>query len=153
MHPTKTRLVRFLAPSRSPALKPETFDLLGFTHYWGRSRHGRWVIKRKTAKDRFRHSLMSIKHWCRRHRHEPLADQYNALCRKLMGYYGYYGITGNSRTLNHFRYRVERVWIKWLKRRSQRSRLPWKRAESLLARYPLPPARVVHLIYRSAANL
>lgn len=149
LHPTKTRLVHFTAPYRHPAVKAETFDLLGFTHYWGRSRAGRWVIKRKTARDRFRRSLANVKRWCRRYRHESLADQHHALCRKLLGYYGYYGITGNSRALNSFRYRVERMWIKWLGRRSQRSRLSWDRAENLLARYPLPPARVVHSLYRS----
>lgn len=153
LHPTKTRLVRFTAPFRHKAVKPETFDLLGFTHYWGRSRHGRWVIKRKTAKERFRRSLANVKRWCRHHRHESLAEQHRVLCRKLLGHYGYYGITGNSRALNSFRYRVERTWIKWLGRRSQRGRLPWERAERLLRRYHLPPVRIVHSVYRSRATL
>jgi group II intron reverse transcriptase/maturase len=149
LHSTKTCLVRFIAPARQPQCKPETFDLLGFTHYWGLSRRGQWIIKRRTSKARFRRSLANVKRWCRQHRHKPLADQHRALSRKLLGYYGYYGITGNSRALNCFRYHVERVWIKWLGRRSQRARLPWDRAGKLLARYPLPPARIVHSVYRS----
>lgn len=154
LHPVKTRLVRFGKPDWPPSgQKPETFDLLGFTHYWGRSRQGRWIIKRKTAKDRFRRSLQRVKHWCQRHRHEPLAEQHDALCRKLNGYYGYYGITGNSRALNRFRHRVERIWLKWLGRRSQRARIAWDRAGRILHRHPLPPARIVHSIYRSAAKL
>ena len=153
LHPEKTRLIQFTAPNRYPMLKPETFDLLGFTHYWGRSRRGLWVIKRKTAKDRYCRSLANIKHWCRQHRHDSLGDQHRALSRKLIGHYGYYGITGNSRALNRFRHRVERMWLKWLGRRSQRARFTWERAEQLLERYPLPPARVVHSVYRSRAKL
>jgi RNA-directed DNA polymerase len=153
LHPSKTRLIRFIRPDRQPSLKPETFDLLGFTHYWGRSRRGRWIIKRKTAKDRLCRSLKRVTLWCRQHRHNALAEQHDALCRKLKGHYGYYGITGNIQALNKFRYRVERIWIKWLGRRSQRARIAWDRAELLLSRFPLPPARVVHSVYRSVANL
>src|SRR5699024_4930712 len=98
-----------------------SFDLLGFTHYWGKSRRGRWIIQRKTAKDRFRRSLRAFAMWCKRHRHQPVATQHYLLGRKLMGYYAYYGIRGNAKQLRCMRYRVERAWIKWLSRRSQRA--------------------------------
>ena len=111
------------------------------------------MIKRKTAKDRYRRSLANIKRWCRQHRHDSIGSQHHALSLKLLGHYGYYGITVNSSSLNNFRYQVERLWIKWLGRRSQRARLAWERAERLLERYPLPLARVVLSVYRPRANL
>jgi RNA-directed DNA polymerase len=91
----------------------------------------------------------SIGRWCRGHRHLPVAEQQAVLRQKLLGHYGYYGITGNARWLANMLHEVKRVWHKWLARRG--SRLNWERADRLLARYPLPPIRVVHSVY--AANL
>jgi len=144
LHPRKTRLVRCYAPREGESHAGSSFDLLGFTHYWGKSRRGAWTLKRKTAKDRLARTLRSIKHWCRRHRHEPLEQQHLALTRKLRGHYAYYGISGNARALANFRFWAERTWIKWLGRRSQRGRMNWDRAASFVARFPLPPARIVH---------
>jgi hypothetical protein len=142
LHPIKTQLVGF-KPPRNPDDPPGSFDLLGFTHYWGKSRYGRWIIQRKTAKDRFRRSLRAFAFWCKRHRHDPVPVQHRMLWRKLSGYYAYYGIRGNAQQLRCMRYRVERAWIKWLSRRSQRAKLDWVQASRLLERYPLPPARLV----------
>ena len=122
--------------------------MLGFTHYWGRSRKGRWIVKRKTAKDRLSRALRGIGHWCRNRRHWKLRDQQAGLSRKLRGHYAYYGITGNFQALNRFRFEVERLWRKWLGRRSWRGRMTWDRFARLRNTYPLPAARVVHSVYR-----
>src|SRR5512135_389867 len=121
IHPEKTRLVPFERPSdrpqpsATPARTPAgTFDLLGFTHYWGRSRRGRWVVKRKTSKSRFRRGLAAMAQWCRMNRHRALADQHQALSQKLRGHFAYYGITGNADALNRFQRRVIGLWRKWL---------------------------------------
>ena len=155
LHPAKTRLVRFTQPpyrdppkGRDPSSRPGTFDLLGFTHYWGRSLRGNWVVKRKTARDRLSRSLHTINQWCRKYRHRSLADQHRALCRKLQGHYAYYGITGNYAALRCFWQGVQRRWKKWLSRRSQRAYLDWPRFRRLLERYPLPLPVVVHSVYR-----
>lgn len=137
LHPDKTRLVRFVPPPRRKEGEEYSFDLLGFTHYWGKSRQGRWVIKRKTAKDRLQRALKRVKEWCRKRRHDPVRDQYVALCRKLQGHYGYYGIIGNRPALFRFRMEVIRIWVKWLGRRSQRG-LKWRDAIPLLVRLHLP---------------
>ena len=155
LHPEKTRLVDFRSPhwqAQSGSQSERSFALLGFTHYWGRSRKGRWVVQRKTARDRFTRGVREIGRWCRAHRHWPVADQQAALSRKLQGHYAYYGITGNARALGRFHYEVRRAWRKWLHRRSWRTRMTWERFVCLTERYPLPPPRVVHSIYRRAAT-
>jgi len=137
LHPEKTRLVDFRSPPRQRSggsQRERSFDMLGFTHLWGRSRKGRWVVQRKTAKSRFSRALRRVGQWCRDHRHLPVAAQQRTLSRKLRGHCAYYGITGNAKALSRFRYEVHRRWRKWLNRRSH-------------ARYPLPPMRVVHSVY------
>jgi group II intron reverse transcriptase/maturase len=151
LHPDKTRLVDFRRPDRRalPSFdnsdarsRPGTFDLLGFTHYWAKSRKGYWVVKQKTAADRLRRSIKRIAVWCRRYRHEPVRDQWTALKRKMLGHYGYFGITGNYPALHNFSVRVTGAWRKWLSRRSQRAWISVEKMKRLLERYPLPRPRL-----------
>ena len=153
LHPEKTRLVHFKKPPRKErgggeGTGPGTFDFLGFTHYWGRSRSGNPVVKRRTATKNFTRSLRKVAEWCRKHRHMGVLAQALSLRPKLQGHYGYYGITGNFKALDQFAYQVRRTWRKWLARRSQRARMDWERFNRLLEQYPLPPPRVVHSVYR-----
>jgi group II intron reverse transcriptase/maturase len=150
LHPEKTRLVDFRQPDTRDAspeggdarTRPGSFDLLGFTHYWAKSRTGHWVVKQKTARDRFQRALKRIADWCRRQRHEPVREQWFAVRRKLLGHYGYFGLIGNSPALYNFRHRVVCAWRKWLSRRSQRAYISWDRMGSLLRHYPLPQPRL-----------
>jgi RNA-directed DNA polymerase len=151
LHPEKTRLVDFRRPDRRALPSPDngdmrsqpgTFDLLGFTHYWAKSRKGYWVVKQKTAAARLRRALKRIADWCRLHRHEPVRDQWTALKRKLLGHYGYFGITGNYPALHNFSVRVIGAWRKWLSRRSQRAWISVEKMKRLLERYPLPQPRI-----------
>lgn len=148
LHPDKTRLVRFGRPGRreSPTRlgRPGTFDLLGFTHYWGKARNGSWALKRKTSKDRIRRSLKRVNEWCRQHRHYPRPWQHEQLSRKLQGYDNYYGITGNFEALQQFRRGVQRIWREWLNRRSQRKRVTWERFYQYLRNNPLPRPSITH---------
>ena len=151
LHPEKTRLLDFRSPWTWGS-DPGSFDLLGFTHYWGKSRRGAPVIQRKTAKSRFRRALRSTSEWCRVHRHAPIAVQHEALCRKYRGHCAYYGITGNVRALAIFRHMMLQTWRKWLRRRSNKARKSWQWFDQLIERYPLPPVRVVHSVYRAVAS-
>jgi group II intron reverse transcriptase/maturase len=151
VHPDKTRLVSFQRPRQRPGVNsaappPGTFDLLGFTHYWGRSRRGFWTIQRKTASDRFRRAVRKIAQWCRINRHEPVSAQHITLSRKLTGHDAYYGITGNYRMLQRLRFVAGKLWRYWLARRRAGS-LAWDAFNVLCQRYPLPRARVVHSVY------
>jgi group II intron reverse transcriptase/maturase len=159
LHPEKTKVILFHRPQlRYPGKPPGpnvgggTFDLLGFTHYWGRSRGGSWVLKRQTAKTRLRRSIHRVAQWCRKHRHAAVAWQHRELVRKMRGHYAYYGITGNALQMSRFFYEVRRAWRKWLHRRSPHSGMTWERYACLLKRYPLPRVQIVHSIYRRAAN-
>jgi len=147
LHPEKTRLVEFRRPDlRSPLRggrgRPGTFDLLGFSHYWGKSQQRKWVVKRKTACDRFSRALKRVAEWCRLHRHDSVAQQWQTLQQKLRGHFGYYGIVGNFEALARFHWGVRRAWQKWLSRRSQRAGMPWEHMARLLERYPLLEPRI-----------
>jgi RNA-directed DNA polymerase len=153
LHTEKTRLVPFGQPmepggnSGGEGTPPGTFDFLGFTHYWGKSRNGRWVIRRQTSRKRFSRSLKAVNQWCRNNLHEPLRVQVEALGRKLKGHFGYYGITGNYQALARYRLEVIRVWRKWLARRGDPQGMSWERMTRLLQFYYLPPARIVHSVF------
>ena len=146
LHPDKTRLVTFHRPGRSDGDDdgPGTFDLLGFTHHWGLSRKGKWVVKKRTAKDRISRTLRRIAEWCRKHRHDDVEEQHRALARKLNGHYAYFGVTSNYPALARVAHEVEAIWRKWLSRRSQKGCLNWEAMHRLLERFPLPQPRIVH---------
>jgi len=148
MHPGKTRLVRFERPPRRSNPKrgerPETFDFLGFTHYWGKSRKGNWVVKHKTQRVRLSRTLKRIATWCRKNRHEPVAEQHRVLSAKLRGHDAYYGVVGNRRSLSSLRHQVERIWRTWLSRRSDKGRINWDKMVRILGCYPLPSPRIHH---------
>jgi len=152
LHPEKTRLVKFIRPHRHEPPKDSdtgSFELLGFTHVWGKSRKNSWVVKRQTARGRFGRALQRVSQWCRTHLHDQLSKQHEHLVRMLRGHYGYFGITGNANALSRFLHEVTRVWQKWLTRRSGRGAMPWPRFRRVLKRYPLPPPVAVHSVCRT----
>ncbi len=149
IHPEKTVLIEFKRPpSREPsALGKGTFDFLGFTHYWAKTRRGYWVIKRKTVGKRLRRFMKAIWLWCRENRHQPLQEQYRILCSKLRGYYQYYGIRGNFRVLEAVFRHTHRAWRYWLSRRSHKGHINWQKFVALVHdKLPLPKPRIIHSI-------
>lgn len=150
LHPEKTRLIEFRPPTNrgKNSELPGTFDLLGFTHYWGRSRKGAWAVKRQTSPKRMNRGLKAMAEWCRRHLHLPVREQHHKLSEKLRGHCAYYGITGNSLSLSAFRMRVHRIWRYWLSRRNRKRSMTWDCFNRLLERYPLPAAVAVHSVCR-----
>jgi len=147
LHPDKTRIVPFgprvWAEWRvGRGQKPGTFDFLGFTHHGGRTRAGRYGLRRKTIRKRWQAKLHEVKTELRRRMHEPIPEQGRYLRSVLDGHFRYYGVPGNSSRLAAFRYHVVGLWRRALMRRSQRHRLTWDR----MARYAgwLPPPRIHH---------
>jgi hypothetical protein len=136
--PEKTNLWRYGRPSRNEDGNNDTFNFLGFTHYWAKSRQGYWIIKRKTERKRLRRTLKAIWAWCKIRRHENEAVQYHSLCRKLTGHYNYFAVRCNYKSLNLVHQQTCKYWKYWLSRRSNESGLSWKEWEKFSLRFPLP---------------
>jgi group II intron reverse transcriptase/maturase len=148
LHPEKTRLIEFgrFAAERRRARglgKPETFDFLGFTHICGKTRNGRFKLKRITISKRMRAKLAEVKDQLKQRRHRPISEQGEWLASVVRGHLAYYAVPGNSRAIRAFRDQVTRHWFKALRRRSQRHRLDWERMHPLATRW-LPPVRILH---------
>jgi len=148
LHPDKTRLIEFgrhaaADRDRRGLGKPETFDFLGFTHICGKTRRGAFQLRRKTRRDRMRAKLAAIKEELRRHRHAPIPEQGSWLRRVMIGYFAYHAVPTNSRALAAFRFHVSNLWLKMLRRRSQRSATSWDRMARLEAQW-LPKPRISH---------
>lgn len=147
IHPQKTKLVKFGRPKLKDDGKSNgTFDFLGFTHYWAKSRKGTWIVKRKTAAKRLRRAGKRVWEWCRQNRHTPMLEQCKTLGSKLRGHYQYYGTRGNHASLRVYYQHVQRAWRMWLDRRGGKKRMTYARFEQLTAVYPLPRPRIVHQI-------
>jgi group II intron reverse transcriptase/maturase len=147
LHPDKTRLIefgRFAAENRQRRGegKPETFDFLGFTHYCGKTRAGRFKVGRKTRRKTMLGKLAGLKGEIRRRMHAAVPETGKWLAQVLHGHYRYYGVPGNSAAMTLFRDQVTFLWRQALRRRSQKGRLTWKRMGPLARRWlPLPRIR------------
>lgn len=151
LHADKMRLLPFGRPKGRSGKGPATFDFLGFTLYWRRTRGGRWMMWCKTMRSRLRRAVRSVTEYCRRHRHDPVKTQHAALTRRIQGHFNYYGVNGNLGSLECLLQMVRTLWHKWLRRRSNKTRLSWTRYRALLARYPLPVPRVQVQIWGTLA--
>ena len=148
LHPEKTRLIefgRFAAERRRRRGlgKPESFDFLGFTFICGKTRQGKFQIKRKTRPERMRAKLKMIKEEMWKHMHQPIPDQGKWLERVVRGYFNYHAVPTNARALDAFRHHVTDLWRRTLRRRSQKDRLTWARMTQLAAAW-LPKPIVLH---------
>jgi RNA-directed DNA polymerase len=150
LHEDKTRLIEF---GRLPALArrqrqerhPETFAFLGFTHYCGWTRDGRFIVKHKTQSKRLTRKLKALRQEAWRLMHAALAEQHRWYSSVLRGHYGYFGMPHNYRALNSFRQEVRRIWFNCLRRRSQKGRrMSWEMFDTLTARFALPLPRITH---------
>jgi group II intron reverse transcriptase/maturase len=144
LHEEKSRLVSFGKPGGKT--RPETFDFLGFTHYWGKAKGRWWVVIRKTARSRLRRAIAGIAKYCEENRHVPVKEQHRVLCLKIRGHMNYFGIAYNQRSLNRLLYHAKRTWRAWLNRRSQKAKMTWEKMERLTARYPLPRVCIFHRV-------
>ena len=149
LHPEKTRLIefgRFAAENRKQRGEgsPETFNFLGFTHSCEKTRKdGRFKVQRRTIKKRWRSKVQAVKQELRRRMHEKVTVTGKWLKSVLLGYFNYHAVPGNMQALRAFRREVGRLWLQMLRRRSQRSRMTWKRFVQLITQY-LPPPRILH---------
>jgi group II intron reverse transcriptase/maturase len=125
--------------------RPETFDFLGFTHSCGRNRRGGFMVLRQTMRQRWRAKLKEVKQELWQRLHEPIGEQGAYLRAVVAGHTRYYGVPMNGWAIRAFRNAVGRLWLRVLRRRSQKHRLPWSRMERYIDRW-LPPAHICHPI-------
>ena len=149
LHPDKTRLLPFWRPptTQQSGQGPATFDFVGFTFYWRRTRTGHWRMGGKTRRASLRRAKQALYDWCRRHRHQSVEAQHAALSRRLRGHFNYFGVNGNFQSLLQLVGATKRAWYKWLCRRSQRKRLTWERFTDFLRQRPLPRPRIMVRIW------
>ena len=148
LHPDKIRLIefgRFAAANRKRRGlgKPETFNFLGFTFISGKSRRGHFLIKRKTRRDRMQAKLQGIKKELRERMHQPIPKQGQWLKQIVTGYFHYHAVPTNSRALARFHHHIAHLWLRVLRRRSQRDGITWERIEKLVDEW-LPKAHILH---------
>jgi RNA-directed DNA polymerase len=148
LHPDKTRLLRFgryAAQDRAARGegKPETFNFLGFTHICGKTRKGKFTVKRRTERERAQRKRKEVKKQLRARMHHPVPEVGRWLAAVLRGHYQYYGVPFNRPALSAFRWHIVEAWYRVLRRRSQRTRVTWERAERLANRW-LPWPRITH---------
>lgn len=127
--------------------KPETFDFLGFTHYCSKSQKGRFRVKRKTSRKKFKAKLKAFSEWIYKNMHTEIGDLIKQMNTKLVGHFRYYGVTDNSDSIRTFGYRIRRKLFNVLNRRSQKRSLTWKGFAKLEKRYPLAKARIYVSMY------
>jgi group II intron reverse transcriptase/maturase len=152
LHPEKTRVIGFGRYERENASRQgrraHTFDFLGFTHFCGRSRRGKFIVGRRTSRKKFRKKCQELNLWLKRTRNaHPVKVWWPILAAKLRGHYQYYGVSGNMPSLRRYYCLAMRLALKWLNRRSQRGSFNWAGFQEYLKHYPLPKPRIVHDLY------
>jgi group II intron reverse transcriptase/maturase len=151
VEPSKTALLRFGSYAKRQCTKlgfghPPTFDFLGFTHFVTQSRSKRFMVGRKTQGSRINRKLKEVGVRLAKLRTSGGRAMMDYAKRHLQGHIAYFGISGNSRSLKTYVYRVSRVLFKWLNRRSQRRSVNWARFGEVLKTW-LPPVRIKHNLY------
>jgi RNA-directed DNA polymerase len=148
LHPDKTRLIEFGRRAadrraRRGLGKPETFKFLGLVFICGRSRTGKFLLKRKTRRDRMRAKLKETKKELRRRMHQPIPEQGRWLAQVVRGFFAYHAVPTNFPALNAFHHHIKRLWMRTLRRRSQKDRTTWERIKTLASDY-LPKPKILH---------
>ena len=148
LHPEKTRLIEFGRHADKDRRargegKPESFNFLGFTHLCGKNRKGYFTVMRQTMRKRWQAKIQTVRTELRRRLHDPIPKVGTYLRAVVTGHARYYGVPTNSRALGAFRLATARVWLWVLRRRSQKSRLPWSRFAKCVRRW-LPQPRICH---------
>jgi RNA-directed DNA polymerase len=144
----KTKMVKFSKSGYEQENKSGTFDYLGFTYYWGRSRQGATIPKVKSSGKRLRSKLKRVNEWAKMFRNKHLTlNLWELFCRKIEGHIRYFGVSFNIAGVKQFIHRATRIMFKWLNRRSQKKSLTWEKFAMFMQRHPLPKAKIWHPLW------
>jgi group II intron reverse transcriptase/maturase len=153
LHPDKTRVMSFGRYEGINAEKQDrkanAFDFLGLTHYCTKSRHGGFLVGRRTAVKKFRKKVKELNLWFKAQRNAiRLSELWKSFAAKLRGHYQYYGISGNYQGVYRYYCCAKRIAFKWINRRSQRKSFNWEQFNSYLEKYPIPKPYIAHRLYK-----
>ena len=144
----KTKMVSFSKQKYRQGIKQKSFDFLGFTFYWGRSRKGLGIPKLKTSGKRKRAKLKAVNEWARMIRNRyPLKQIWEMFKSKLRGHIQYYGVSFNTRGIQEFLRQAIRILFKWLNRRSQRKSITFDKWNLFLKSNPPSKVRICHNLF------
>lgn len=151
----KTQVVKFgrywKRSNNDAERKTGTFNFLGFTHYCGYSRSGRFKVCRKTEKKRFTRGIKKVNNWMRIQRNrKQLKELWQMMCWVLDGHYRYYGVNDNYKRIYQFYFALKRIMYKWINRRSQKKSFSWDSFQKYLDRFPLPKPKIYNNLYKYA---
>ena len=144
----KTKMVNFSREKVQRGIPQGTFDFLGFTFYWGKTRNGKIIPKLKTSSKTIDNKLEKVKIWIKDIRSKArMKEIWGTFCAKIRGHVQYYGVSFNSKQIQKFTYEAIRIVYKWLNRRSQKKSFTWEKFEKFRERHPLPRAVICHPLY------
>ncbi len=144
----KTKMVNFDKVKIAQGVTQDTFDFLGFTFYWGKSKFGKITPKLKTKPKAINSKLNKVTQWFKEIRNQkPLKEIWKTFCSKMRGHIQYYGVSHNIQSVQKFLYESKRIAFKWINRRSQRKSFCWEKFEKFIAKNPLPLAKIVHRLF------
>jgi RNA-directed DNA polymerase len=144
----KTKMVRFSKEKVQNGIPQETFNFLGFTFYWGKTRNGRIVPKLKTSSKTMDTKLEKVTIWIKDIRNKARTKEiWGTFCAKLRGHTQYYGVSFNIKQIQKFHWEATRIVFKWLNRRSQKKSFTWEKFKKFMERFPLPKARICHSFF------
>jgi len=144
----KTKMVDFSRAKAQKGIPQGTFNFLGFTFYWGKSRQGKIIPKLKTSSKTIDNKLEKVKIWIKDIRSKArMKEIWGTFCAKIRGHIQYYGVTFNSKQIQKFTYEATGMVFKWLNRRSQKKSFTWEKFEKFMERHPLPRAVICHCLF------
>lgn len=144
----KTKQVPFDKRLVREGVEQGTFDFLGFTFYWGRSKAGRVIPKLKTKSKTMRAKLKKVKEWIKEIKdRKPLNVIWKTFTAKLRGHINYYGVSHNAINVSKFLNEASKIVLKWLNRRSQRKSFTWEGYARYMETHPLPKVKIVHKLF------
>lgn len=153
MNTDKTKIIPFDKNSTTRGGKAGTFDFLGFTFYWGKSKRGHPIPKVKTDGKRMRAKLKRVNEWAKYIRNRVrLSEIWRRFCRKIQGHIAYYGVSFNLYHVRQFVWRAVKILFKWFNRRSQRKSFTWEKFHRYMDTHPLPQIHIVHYLCETGPN-
>ncbi|GFN46849.1 group II intron reverse transcriptase/maturase [Candidatus Regiella insecticola] len=136
LHDDKSQLlpaghIAALKASQSGERLP-TFNFLGFTGYWGKTRNGYWRLKFTSRKDRFAAKLKGLRDFLWKNLTSNRGQTLKTVISVVRGWVNYHGISDNQRRVGQFIHQSRRIIFKWFNRKGGRRRMKWEKLDLIL---------------------